>query len=561
MKAYQLKVMIKNSKPPIWRRVIVPAGLSFSQLELVLNETMGWCGGHLSSFEFKSLGVHIEEPFEDDCMFDALDATEVIIDDFLDNAEWFSYVYDLGDWWDHRVTVEKILYDYSYNYPQIIKMKGESLPEDCGGIYGYYELLRVLEDPEDPMHEDMSEWMEMMTPINCDMEEMNHMFETMYISDEPHLPMGKAEIYDAFYSGQPFYTIVDEEEWQMMQNSRDEESAAIDEWRKLYEATEKLKELKPWEDLWDTELIGIPGIERRETAYISILGHLSECYGVCVYENDSELNRFLLMRSQEQINASPELLMYKQNALVCYWGNREELTKEQHSRIKELGYNYRGKNQWLYFLSFKEGFCPADLNREEVVRMTYYIKGLRTALLECKEEIRNVAFEREKFAYVDIAPPRAARVIEKEIPLEAKVIPTLQITDELLSARLGRVESCGSRIECEIIIPGIEIKDAEYSRLVNAAICTIVDADSGLVLMHEFAEPGEDPLILMADAIVDYTFSKGAPAEIHVSNDIIAAAIDYICKVAGIKVVRKDKLKHTASLAKDLITTFRDNKF
>lgn len=30
MKAYQLKVQIKNSHPPIWRRVIVPSGITFS---------------------------------------------------------------------------------------------------------------------------------------------------------------------------------------------------------------------------------------------------------------------------------------------------------------------------------------------------------------------------------------------------------------------------------------------------------------------------------------------------------------------------------------------------
>ena len=42
MKAYQLKVQIKESHPPIWRRVIVPAGLSFSQLSVLLNEVMGW---------------------------------------------------------------------------------------------------------------------------------------------------------------------------------------------------------------------------------------------------------------------------------------------------------------------------------------------------------------------------------------------------------------------------------------------------------------------------------------------------------------------------------------
>lgn len=42
MKAFQLKVMIKNSKPPIWRRVVVPSGITFSQLSMIFNEVMGW---------------------------------------------------------------------------------------------------------------------------------------------------------------------------------------------------------------------------------------------------------------------------------------------------------------------------------------------------------------------------------------------------------------------------------------------------------------------------------------------------------------------------------------
>lgn len=41
MKAYQLKIQIKDSRPPIWRRVIVPAGLRVSQLSIVLDKVMG----------------------------------------------------------------------------------------------------------------------------------------------------------------------------------------------------------------------------------------------------------------------------------------------------------------------------------------------------------------------------------------------------------------------------------------------------------------------------------------------------------------------------------------
>ena len=66
MKVYQLKVSIKNAHPPIWRKCIVPAGITFSQLGVLLNEIMGWNGSHLFSFEFRDLGMRIEEITDDD---------------------------------------------------------------------------------------------------------------------------------------------------------------------------------------------------------------------------------------------------------------------------------------------------------------------------------------------------------------------------------------------------------------------------------------------------------------------------------------------------------------
>lgn len=65
MKAFQLKIVIKNSKPPIWRRLIVPAGITFSQLSMILNEAMGWCGDHLFEFEFYHLGLKVMEEADD----------------------------------------------------------------------------------------------------------------------------------------------------------------------------------------------------------------------------------------------------------------------------------------------------------------------------------------------------------------------------------------------------------------------------------------------------------------------------------------------------------------
>ena len=42
MKAYELKIALRGQSPEVWRRVLVPEELTFSQLALVFNLAMGW---------------------------------------------------------------------------------------------------------------------------------------------------------------------------------------------------------------------------------------------------------------------------------------------------------------------------------------------------------------------------------------------------------------------------------------------------------------------------------------------------------------------------------------
>lgn len=103
MKAYVLKVTIKDTHPPIWRRVVIPAGISFSQLNLILNTAVGWNGYHLSSYEFKSYLVNIvdepEEFYGGFGPYEDIDAANTCIDEFLDDEDIksFTYTYDFGD--------------------------------------------------------------------------------------------------------------------------------------------------------------------------------------------------------------------------------------------------------------------------------------------------------------------------------------------------------------------------------------------------------------------------------------------------------------------------------
>lgn len=97
----------------------------------------------------------------------------------MEDDKWFNYIYDFGDYWKHRVTVEKVLDDYEFDYPQVVKYKGNCPPEDCGGIWGYYDKLSIMEDEDDPEYEEVVEWMEGYPKV-YDMEEVNDFFKNVY---------------------------------------------------------------------------------------------------------------------------------------------------------------------------------------------------------------------------------------------------------------------------------------------------------------------------------------------------------------------------------------------
>ena len=47
---YQIKVTLKGSKPPIWRRMQVNSETTMAQLHRILQRVMGWEGYHLYHF-------------------------------------------------------------------------------------------------------------------------------------------------------------------------------------------------------------------------------------------------------------------------------------------------------------------------------------------------------------------------------------------------------------------------------------------------------------------------------------------------------------------------------
>jgi len=69
------------------------------------------------------------------------------------------YGYDLGDDWQHIVTLEAIT-ELQQGKVGLVCLAGERAcpPEDCGGIPGYEHLLQAIDDLTHPEHAAMMEW-------------------------------------------------------------------------------------------------------------------------------------------------------------------------------------------------------------------------------------------------------------------------------------------------------------------------------------------------------------------------------------------------------------------
>jgi hypothetical protein len=177
---YQLKITLRDTKPPIWRRVEVLSTLKLSDLHNVIQEAMGWWNGHLHSFEID--GVEYGEP-DPNYDFAVRSERQVKLDQVITREKQkFRYTYDFGDGWEHDILVEKVLpVDPEVRYPICLKGKRACPPEDCGGPWGYAELLETLKDPSHPEHDSMLEWVggEAIDPEEFDLEEVNQRLQSL----------------------------------------------------------------------------------------------------------------------------------------------------------------------------------------------------------------------------------------------------------------------------------------------------------------------------------------------------------------------------------------------
>ncbi|WP_077623272.1 plasmid pRiA4b ORF-3 family protein [Sediminibacillus massiliensis] len=193
MKAYQIKITLLETNPVIWRRVIMPADVTFNRLHDIIQNTTNFQSGypsdhcHLFEFDLRQDNLVVTndlETYEENKFYKkqykkaapgreedpfgvianhlkmTIRQPRIKLDKYIEKFGQFIYTYDFGDNWQFEILLEEVVEDYHYGYPTLISGQGTAPPEDVGGVERFNRFLMIYHDPAHEGHREVREWAE-----------------------------------------------------------------------------------------------------------------------------------------------------------------------------------------------------------------------------------------------------------------------------------------------------------------------------------------------------------------------------------------------------------------
>lgn len=171
VKRLVLHVELCDIDPPVWRRIEVENTLTFADLHVIVQEAMGWQDCHLYEFVVGDVRLQsTDTSLAGGSDHRTLPDDMVALGQLLNRRKYFGYVYDFGDDWRHRITVEQRLPTRPHDRPAaLIDGARACPPEDCGGVPGYCELLDAFTHPRRRDSRERLEWARNWKPDHLDL--------------------------------------------------------------------------------------------------------------------------------------------------------------------------------------------------------------------------------------------------------------------------------------------------------------------------------------------------------------------------------------------------------
>jgi len=294
------------------------------------------------------------------------------------------------------------------------------------------------------------------------------------------------------------------------------------EWKELYRAAAKFREIEPWAWVTEEDIFGVQSPVTGEIGYCCVMGELGQVLGMAVYLGIGGLNGYLMVQ-QGKIEPDDSDAMFIQDCLLVSFENKSALEKEDKVLIKRLGIQANGKRAWPMFRRHKPGFFPWFLDKEEVTFLTAVLEQARDVCLRIGKDEDFLHHPKEGLYFVRTYNSEAARWADSWLAPEAvTAAPPESVKPDELSLQRIKSKAKPSKAIWELDFFYAPAPIFEGDRPFYPYSIMIVDKDTGFVHDVHMAESEKAPAEFVKRLMGCIEKNEIFPAEILVKKQEVA---------------------------------------
>jgi len=312
---------------------------------------------------------------------------------------------------------------------------------------------------------------------------------------------------------------------------------SLDQWQRLYELMGKIRELAPWEFMYEHNIFGVRFPEKGAWGFVSVMGNLGEHFAIAVYMGKKGLEGFLNMQRMGSRLAPDIVLQVPQ--LQAALEDREMITPEDRKIIKQLDLKFRGKNAWPQFRSYRPGCFPWYLEKEEAQILIHGLEQLMDVAPRFRTD-PHILEPTEPDGKLVVHVLENGKWIERLQEIKFRADPPLQLRMNMDALHyLKSMDQQNATVEVDIQMMEDAVRDKEFDRPYFPFMLLLVEKQSRMILGVDLLSPLpslEEMWEIVPLKVTEILTNYLLPREIQTKDPLIALLLSPLEKEVGFKV-------------------------
>lgn len=325
-------------------------------------------------------------------------------------------------------------------------------------------------------------------------------------------------------------------------------------WLNLYFLANQIADFEPWNDFEEKDRFTYVWKDKSKTVFFSFIEESAQRCGIACYIGEENYMRARERLTSKNENCEPVFML--QNAYICFWDNREDISKKDYELIKELGFKFCGKGAWLHFDRYEIGYVPIPLEEKDIDFLTTAFENLHMMLRAVHEQGLNPEFDKGKTLMRWYEPKDKLYYTHPfDIDISNDVIshPVVTVQENDWMRQVRSMKNADYSVELDWSYLDVIYDDVD-GRETFPRLLLAVEPQNGFIIFNEMLSPSQNHPRILFNMLGLFVERYGKPAEIIICDDDLHGILADVCSKVNIKLTKKKKLPAIQKARKEILS-------